>query len=200
MSRILTVIVCCLFNYSAFGAIESDHGLEVRKKIGPVYAQPVTYKDDIFFLATTGGLYKGSAKSPFKSIFRTKLKTVSGIGQDKGTLYFGDGLHDDENSNFYSYDSENKKLNYQIKLKGHVEKTPVVLDDTVIVGLGPGGVSALKKQTGEVIWNLKEVNKKILHVDSTPVVLGGRVFVGSIYEFKAIICVDLKSGKVIWTK
>ncbi len=80
-------------------------------------------------------------------------------------------------------------------LKGHIQR-PLTLDgDTLYVGHGPGGLSALDKKTLKSKWNLTKVNKKKIHVDSSPIIVKDDICFNSIYELKAFICVDKKTQK-----
>ena len=171
----------------------------VRQKIGPVYAPPVEYKNSIYFLASSGALYSSDLmQEKVKEIFKTKLKTVAEMVLDGSTLYFGEGTHDDKKSNLYAFDLTKNKLLYSVPVAGHIEKRPAVSGELLIVGLGPGGIAALNRQTGKIVWQMTAIEGKSLHIDSVPIIQGEKVYLGSIYEYKAILCLNLNDGKVIW--
>lgn len=172
---------------------------EWRVKVGPVYAPPAEYKDSLYFLGSTGGLFKTDKDfGNFKDLFKTNLKTVSGLLLDQGILYFGEGLHDDKKSDFYAFDIEKSKLLFKTSVKGHVEKKPVLVGDLVITGIGPGGLVAMDKKEGALKWTLDTVEGKKLHIDSTPLVAGDKIFVGSIYDYKGVVAIEASTGKVLW--
>ncbi len=184
------------------GLASSDDtsNIEFRKQIGPVYNPPVVYKGNLYFLASTGILYKGlSNLTSVKNIFQTKLNSVSGIILNDGVLYFGEGLHDDNKTNLYAYDVIENKVLFKTEVAGHIEKTPSIFKNLVIVGLGPGGISAFDSKTGKAVWAISEYEGKKIHVDSTPIVDDEKIYFGSIYENKSIFCHDANSGKYIWS-
>jgi outer membrane protein assembly factor BamB len=192
----LTFVLLISFQLNAESKPRID---EWRIKVGPVYAPPAEYKDSLYFLGSTGGLFKIDKEfGNFKDLFKTNLKTVSGILLDQGILYFGEGLHDDKKSDFYAFDIEKSKLLFKTAVKGHVEKKPVLVGNLVITGIGPGGLIAIDKKSGEIKWTLDSVEGKKLHIDSTPLVSGDKIFVGAIYDYKGVLSVEAATGKVLW--
>ena len=171
----------------------------VRQKIGPVYAPPVQFQNSIYFIGSSGALYSSDFDQvKVKELFKMKLRSVAEPLLNGTTLYFGDGLHEDENSNLYAYDLVQKKIKFSISIDGHVEKKPAIFGDFLIVGLGPAGIAAFNKQTGKVALEVKKIGDKNLHVDSSPIVRNGHIYFTSIYSYKAIIGMQASDGKVLW--
>jgi outer membrane protein assembly factor BamB len=172
-----------------------------RLQVGPVYNSPVMYGDNLYFISSTGSLFTANADlKKVTKIFDLKQNSVSGLLIDGDMAYFGDGLHANELSNFYAYDLKLKKLKYSVKMDGHLEKTPIKWKNTILVSIGPAGLVSLDVDTGKILWSLNKVNKKELHIDSTPLIIDDKVFIGSIYKNKKIISLDPENGKIIWTK
>ena len=174
---------------------------KLRVKIGPTVNAPVKYGDSIIFLSTSGVLYK--SKNDFtklEKIFSAKQSTVSDIIIDQDIAFFGEGLHDTENANLYAFDLKTKKLRNSILLNGHIQRPLTIDKDTIYVGHGPGGISALDKKTLKSKWNLKTISKKKLHVDSSPLVIGDDLCFNSIYELKAFICINKATQKTSFIK
>ncbi|OQW46093.1 MAG: hypothetical protein A4S09_16800 [Proteobacteria bacterium SG_bin7] len=170
-----------------------------RQEIGPVYAAPLKYKGHMIFLASTGGLYESTFEQKnLKSLFRSKLPTVAQPVIYGDIVYFGDGLHDNTESNLYAYDLKKNKLVFSVSVSGHIEKAVKIVDEKIITGLGPAGVAAFDMKTGKTLWHTKEYNGKKLHVDSEPIIDGDKFYIGSIYEHKAIIALNVADGSVIW--
>lgn len=171
-----------------------------RHDIGPVYSAPLKYKGRMIFLASTGSLYESTFEQKnLKSLFRTKLATIAQPLLVGDTVYFGDGLHDDKDSNLYAFDLKRNKIVFAEKVPGHVEKSVRIVGEKIIVPLGPAGVGAFDLSTGKPLWITKTHNSKNLHVDSDPVIDGDRFYVGSIYDHKAIMALKISDGSVVWS-
>jgi outer membrane protein assembly factor BamB len=171
----------------------------LRKRIGPVYSPPVALKDNLYFLGSSGALYESNLdQTVAKEIYKTSRRTVAEILLEGTTLYFGDGMHEDKRSTLYAFDLKAKKLLFKVSVDGHIEKKPAIKGDLLITGLGPGGLTAFDKHSGKIIWNMRTADGKALHIDSSPVIRGNDLFVGSIYDQKMILCVRLNDGKIIW--
>lgn len=172
--------------------------LNASAQVGAIYRAPIKYRDNLYFLASSGTLYKSDSKfKKLTSLFQTTKKTISALERDNNILYFGDGLHHDEISFLYAYDMKKNKLLFQKKIKGHIEKKPIIYKDKVIFSSGRGGLIALNKKTGESIWKLSRNLTKALHIDSTPVIVKDKMFFTSIYENKGLYSAEPKSGKIL---
>jgi hypothetical protein len=191
--KILLIILLAVLSFSTFGDIK-----KTRATIGPTVHGPISYKADLYFLATTGNLYKSDKKiSKAKNLFHTDQTTVSDLTLDKDSIYFGDGLHDAKLTHLYHYSLSKNKLLKKVALKGHIQR-PISFDNEMIyVGHGPGGVSAISKKDYSIVWNVSKIDKKVIHVDSKILLLGDNACFSSIYTTKAFICVNKKTGEVV---
>ncbi len=171
-----------------------------RQDIGPVYASPLKYKGRIVFLSSTGGLYESTfEQKKLKLLYQAKLSTIAQLVLHGDVVYFGDGLHEDKESNLYGFDLKKSKLVFAVTVPGHIEKAVRIVGDKIITGLGPAGVGAFDLSTGKSIWHLKTHTEKNIHVDSEPIVDGDKFYVGAIYDHKAVLAVKISDGSVMWS-
>ena len=169
---------------------------DTRSLIGPTVHAPIKIRKDLYFLSTTGGLYKSDLKlESVKLMAKTKQVTVSPLTHFKGSLYFGDGLHEAKKSSLYRYDLKKKKIITTLTVPGHIQREVAAHKDLLYVGSGVNGISAYDQHLS-LKWNVKKANKKALHIDSNPITYKDLVCVASIYTYKAIICLDKLTGKV----
>lgn len=170
-----------------------------RQDIGPVYSSPIKYKGRMIFLASTGSLYESTfEQKSLKSLFRSKLSSVAQPVIHGDIVYFGDGLHEDKESNLYAFDLKKNSLVFSVSVPGHIEKAVKIVGEKIVTGLGPSGIGAFDLATGKILWQVKEFQGKKLHVDSEPVIDGDRFYIGSIYEHKAIMALKIADGSVVW--
>src|SRR5207253_6908002 len=119
-------------------------------------------------------------------------------------LYFGEGLHEDQNCKFYCLDAKTGKKLWSFAAKSHTEATPVVADGKVYFGAGDDGIYCLDAVNGKRIWQFTGPDKLHLHVDSTPALAGKRLYCGSGIDEDtghgdpSIFCVDADTGKLVW--
>lgn len=173
---------------------------QINQTIGPIYVSPQKWNDRIYYLASNGRFFESDlALTTQQQIFKTAQPTISGVLIFQGIAYFGDGLHEDNSSNFYAFDLKKRKLIYRKSFVGHLEKTPVVYKKWVLVSLGPGGLVALDKASGDLVWKISRWHSHNLHIDSTPLILGQRVCFSSIYKQPSIHCANIQSGQIQWS-
>jgi hypothetical protein len=195
--KILLIILFGISSFSAFTG-EKANAKKARIDIGPTVHAPIAFKKNLYFLGTTGNLFKSDkAISKIKNIFHTDQTSVSDLTLDGDTLYFGDGLHDAKQTHLYHFSISKNKLLKKVSLKGHIQR-PINFDnETIYVGHGPGGISAINKKDYSIKWNLNKISKKNIHVDSQILLLDDKACFNSIYTTKAFICVNKKTGKLI---
>ncbi len=192
MNKFLLVF-CILISTNLFSKDKDAN----RVKIGPTISSPLEYNDKLYFLATTGILYEMSKDhKSLTKLFQTKKSSVSGISIYNGVAYFGEGLHKDRNVNLYAFDLKTKKLIFSKKVKGHIEKEPILEGDILYVSLGPSGLGAFDIKSQKFIWITDRFKNNKIHVDSTPILYKDQICVGSIYEFKGLVCLNKSDGKV----
>lgn len=71
--------------------------------------------------------------------------------------------------------------------------SPAVADGLVVAGSRDNKVYAIDAKTGKEVWSFATAGQ----VDASPVVVGGRVYVGSLSEDGNFYVLDLKTGKKI---
>jgi outer membrane protein assembly factor BamB len=112
-------------------------------------------------------------------------------------VFVGEGFHEDHDCKMFCLDAKDGKKLWEFPTKSHTESTPNVIDGKVYFGAGDDGVYCVDAVSGKQIWNYPGV-----HVDTRPVVSGGRLYVGSgvgdIHKTTLLLCLDAASGKEIW--
>ncbi|OGT06111.1 MAG: outer membrane protein assembly factor BamB [Gammaproteobacteria bacterium GWF2_41_13] len=85
----------------------------------------------------------------------------------------------------------------------HAESQPVISGNVVVAGFANGKAIGLNVQTGKLLWSVDVSEPKgmtdierMIDIDSTPVIVGGVVYVGT-YQGN-IAAIGLQSGRMIW--
>ena len=78
------------------------------------------------------------------------------------------------------------------KLAGHLESSPMAVNDTLYLGTDKTNVVALRASDGEVLWQFNSPGA----IKASPSFHRGRVFVAD-YQ-SSMFCLDAKSGKLLW--
>lgn len=178
--------------------IKKEFKQNPRAAIGPVMNPPILYKNKIYTLATTGVLYESNPDfSKLKAIATTLNTTASGLLLHEGVLYYGEGIHHNKVTYLHAYDLNLKKEKFKIEFKGHIERAPVAQGNTLFVGLGPGGLAAVDLNKQKVAWKIEKLDGKSLHVDMTPVLVKNNLCFTSVYDYRALICMNTGNQKVL---
>jgi outer membrane protein assembly factor BamB len=77
----------------------------------------------------------------------------------------------------------------------HTESSPCVAGGRVFFGAGDDGVYCVDAVSGKEVWHFPG-----LHVDSSPAVVGDRLYAGSGYGDHQIFCLDARTGHLIWKR
>ncbi len=117
-----------------------------------------------------------------------------------GTLVIGQGLHPGTHCRLIALDARTGELKWTVKTELHIESSPAIADGVVVVGCGaiedprtrrptghPGYVLAVDVATGEVLWR-EDLNDP----ESSPVIVGERVFIGSGFNGNALAALQLR--------
>jgi outer membrane protein assembly factor BamB len=128
--------------------------------------------------------------------FQTPKQIFSSPSVVGGRVYVGEGLHVDAGCKFYCLDARTGKKLWATATKGHTESSPAVVGGRLYAGAGSDGVYCLDAQTGKVIWHVG--GGGAAHVDVSPLVATGRVFVGTGYGRLRAMALDAKTGKTVW--
>jgi outer membrane protein assembly factor BamB len=130
---------------------------------------------------------------------RSMLHMFSSPVVADGRLFVGEGMHANFECRLYCLDTATGQKLWTHSAGSHIESTPVIIGNRVIVGAGDDGVICLDVKTGEQLWRLE----RPAHVDTTPVLGDGVVYVGSgisrrIDAEPGIFALDVNTGRVIW--
>lgn len=111
-----------------------------------------------------------------------------------GSLYIGEGFHQDSGCRLYCLDAETGTKRWDFETGSHVESSPCVAGGRVYFGAGDDGVYCLDARTGEKRWNFGGV-----HVDVSPAVAGDCLFAGTGYgrAYEAF-CLNAATGEAVW--
>lgn len=155
-------------------------------------------------LAPGDRLWRFTAEGTLKPVFSSP--SIAG-----GYLYFGEGYHEDQGCRLFGLDPKHpERPLWSYATTSHVESSPCVIGDRIYFGAGDDGIFCLQlpdpaAQTQEPnqppqpkkLWQVEQI-----HVDGSPVVQNGRLFVGSvlgdIYKDFHALAVDADNGKILW--
>lgn len=124
-------------------------------------------------------------------------------------LIIGQGLHQDRNCSLLCFDAATGKLVWKVKTPLHIESSPAIRGDMVVVGVGaiegtdrraigdPGFVMAVRISDGKQLWR-----QPLNDAESSPAIdENGTVYAGSGFNGKAIVSIDSstdKTDRIIW--
>jgi outer membrane protein assembly factor BamB len=134
-----------------------------------------------------------------KGIFATPALTADG-----NRLIAGQGLHPDFNCDLVCLDTETGKLVWRVKTELHIESSPAIEGDLVVVGCGaiedpndytrllshPGYVLAVRISDGQKMWRYD-----LADPESSPALVDGVVYIGSGFNGKAIVALRTETDE-----
>ncbi len=175
---------------------------------GKIYPTPAFADGKIYVAAVQGGSLSSSGAVfcldattgafvwNFDNEQSMKMVFCSPVVAD-GRVYIGEGFHEDHDCKMFCLDAKNGNKRWEFQTKSHTESTPNVVDGKIFFGAGDDGIFCLNAADGKQIWNYPGV-----HVDTRPMVSGGRLYVGSgvgdIHKTTLLLCLDAATGKEIW--
>jgi outer membrane protein assembly factor BamB len=122
-----------------------------------------------------------------------------------GKLYFGEGLHEDQDCKLYCLDAKSGKKLWEFATKSHTEATPLVAGGRVYFGAGDDGIYCVDAANGKKLWQFTGDKHMLhLHIDSTPALVGKRLYCGSAVDEDTgegdpcVFCLDADTGKRHW--
>ncbi|MBM4035841.1 MAG: hypothetical protein FJ291_29225 [Planctomycetes bacterium] len=127
--------------------------------------------------------------------FEAKWPVFSSPAIADGRVYVGEGLHDNTDCKLYCLNLKDGKELWSIQTRSHTESSPTVVGGKVYFGAGDDGLYCADALTGKLLWQHKGP-----HEDGCPLVVEGRVYIGSGYGFQGVVCVDAKDGSPVWKK
>jgi outer membrane protein assembly factor BamB len=127
---------------------------------------------------------------------------------EDGRLYVGEGFHDDKRCKLYCLDAATGNKLWDYQTDSQTESSPCVAGGKVFFGAGNDGVFALDAKSGSKLWQFPAAGGKkgLLRVGASPVVVGGRLYVGSGVDRNspedpgetAVFCLDADTGGLVW--
>ncbi len=197
------VVNTCATHERIYVAVMVQEGLTGR--FGRIYAlNPETGKE----LWRFDNDYENDSDKGMKPAFSAPVYA-------DGRLYFGEGLHTDNNSRLFCLDAASGKKLWEYATESHTESSPVVAEGKVVIGAGYHGLHCVDAVNGPgpnntPLWRYPKDAKavsRIAHVDCNPFIANGRVYAGSGYKpdyvrdegkVNMIFCLDLNTGEEIW--
>jgi outer membrane protein assembly factor BamB len=126
--------------------------------------------------------------------FQTEKQVFSSPAVVGGKVFIGEGLHVDTNCKLYCLDAASGKKLWATTTKSHTESSPAVVGNRVYTGAGEDGVYCLDAATGKPVWH-----QGGMHIDVSPAVANGRVYLGTGYGKLAAMALDAATGKPAWS-
>jgi outer membrane protein assembly factor BamB len=128
-----------------------------------------------------------------------------------GRVYFGEGLHTDNNSRLFCLDAATGRKLWDYQTDSHTESSPAVADGKVVIGAGYHGLHCVDVETGKLVWRYPKdakAEQRVAHVDCNPFIANGKVYAGSGYKPEyikddmnkenTIFCLKLTTGELVW--
>ncbi len=122
------------------------------------------------------------------------------LSADGKSLLIGQGLHFDPNAHLVCLDTQTGAVRWTIASTLHIECSPAISGDLVVIGAGaiedltthkamgdPGHVIAARISTGEELWRFPMIDP-----ESSPIIMGDLVIIGSGINGKAVVA--LRTG------
>lgn len=126
--------------------------------------------------------------------------TFSSPVVDRGLLFVGEGFHHVRTGRLVCIDlqTEPGRVCWTFATNGHVECTPVVVDDRVYFGAGDDGVYCLRlpedaRGNPEMLWHVS--GPEYADVETSLAVHQGRVYVGLGIGGEALVVLDADTGQ-----
>ncbi|MDP6115762.1 MAG: PQQ-binding-like beta-propeller repeat protein [Planctomycetota bacterium] len=132
------------------------------------------------------------------------------ISEDGRRLVVGEGLHFTEECRIFCLDISKETLAgnqgqprvlWTFKTQSHVESSPSIYRDRVVIGAGDDGYYCLgiepdEKGNARVLWHAD--GKRFPDSETSPAVSGGKAIFGLGVGGNALCCVDVETGRQLW--
>lgn len=130
------------------------------------------------------------------------------LTEDRKWLIVGQGLHADADCSLLCFNAETGDFKWKVKTTLHIESSPAIKGDLVVVGAGaiedndhkptsdPGYVFAVQISTGKELWR-----HKVADPESSPAIADdGTVYIGSGFNGNAIVALRSETDDVLKQK
>jgi len=143
-------------------------------------------------------LFHFQALGEMETSFRWELQTGGPIHGsavvDETCIYIGSG-----DAHLYALDKTTGEVVWSYLTSGCIRSTPAIWEQSLFIYDQSGTLTSLARSTGQLLWK-RELGQDPLYdrwdyYDSSPVVSGGRVYIGG---GKGITCLDAGDGELIW--
>lgn len=166
---------------------------------GGVEAEGAVDQNRLFIGARDGNFYSINIESgQIIWSFSVQSEVLGAPLIEKGRLYFLNGVN-----SLYCLDATSGKLQWLYARKVTSNQSlrggsrPVIIGETLYVGTSDGYLVAIKKSSGELLWDKRlNTNRRFQDVDSSPVADGNDLFVSSFDD--GLYALDAHSGVVKW--
>lgn len=133
------------------------------------------------------------------------------LSEDERSILIGQGLHYDINAELICLDAETGEVRWLVPTTLHVESSPAIEGDIVVVGAGavedmqtrrptghPGYVFAVRISTGEELWRFD-----IADPESSPAIADGIAFIGSGFNGSEVAALRIDPAaeeRLVWRR
>lgn len=182
-------------------AIDGYQGLRwMFQTNGPVVSTPVGRDDTVYVGSSDGNLYAVET-SAGREIWRHEM---SGSVNSSPAVWRGSVIVQSSDGSVISLDASDGKTLWEIRGEPDLPfrwgyesgdiytSSPAIVENTVVIGSGDGGVYRIDAATGRVLWRFQTGGR----VRASPAVAEGVVFVGSADGF--FYAIDLSGGTLKW--
>jgi hypothetical protein len=127
--------------------------------------------------------------------FRARKAVFSAPVVVGGRVYVGEGLHTDDDCRMHCLDAATGRLIWAFRTEGHCEGSALVdaAAGRLWFGAGGDGVYCLNLADGKKVWH-----RPGPHLDTGPVLVGGRLVFGTGYDGPGVYALDAATGKPAW--
>jgi len=171
---------------------------------GPVYSSPTVVDGTVYVGSHDRNLYAIDAETGEEQWrFRTGKNPnlhgkmgMKGVGIRSspqvvdGTVYFGANDY-----NVYAVDAATGEEEWRVETESYIYSSPTLVDGIVYVASRGSTLYALDADTGDSIW---EADAGIS--GTAPLVVDGKVIVGSYTLDRTVSCYDANTGEVLWQR
>ncbi len=139
-------------------------------------------------------------KQPFKGMFSSPA-----VSADGRFVVIGQGLHPDSNCDLICVDAQTGRIKWIVPTPLHIESSPAILGNLVVVGAGaievgndhrvsghPGYVFAVDLETGHEVWR-----HDVTDPESSPALADGVAYIGSGFNGSAIVALRTESADAL---
>lgn len=172
----------------------SDGNLIWRYQTGDHVPSSPAIVDGRLYIGSDDGYLYCLDSSNGNLIWRYKVDDYiySSPAVDGDRVYFGQGYFGSRDGYLFCINASNGDFiwNYHT---GHVAMSPAIANDRVYAGSAEGYLYCLDSSNGNLVWRYDAGDV----VFSSPAILDGKVYAGSVYNY-SVFCLNASDGSLIW--